>query len=57
MKAYTARAGVPVGAVPLLSAMAAMEYGVIYDETESLGSQELTMQGEQALPALPDAGP
>lgn len=34
-------------------AMAAMEYSVIYDETESLGSQELTMQGEQTLPSFP----
>ena len=32
--------------------MAAMEYGVIYDETESLGSHKLTMQGEQTLPQL-----
>ena len=36
-------------------AMAAMEYSVIYDETESLGSQELTMQGEQTLPQLSQA--
>jgi len=33
-------------------AMAASEYGVIYDETESLGSQTLTYQGEEMLPAL-----
>ncbi len=32
-------------------AMAA-DYGVIYDETESLGSQTLTYQGEDVLPAL-----
>ena len=36
-------------------AMAAMEYSVIYDETESLGSQGLTMQGEQTLPQLSQA--
>ena len=33
-------------------AMAALEYGVIYDETETLGSQTLTYQGEEMLPAL-----
>ncbi len=33
-------------------AMAASEYGVIYDETEALGSQTLTYQGEEMLPAL-----
>ena len=54
-KAYTALALAFLLALSLCSpAMAAMEYGVIYDETESLGSQELTMQGEQNLP---DAGP
>ena len=52
-KAYTALALAFLLALSLCSpAMAAMEYGVIYDETESLGSQELTMQGEQALPQL-----
>lgn len=29
---------------------ASQTHGVIYDETESLGSQLLTMQGEQTLP-------
>ena len=33
-------------------ALAASEYGVIYDETEELGSAVLTMQGEQTLPEL-----
>ena len=33
-------------------ALAATEYGVIYDETDALGSQTLTMQGEQTLPQL-----
>ena len=43
----------PAGAVPLHScAMAATEYGVIYDETEELSSQTLTIQGEQTLPQL-----
>ena len=47
-KAYTALALAFLLALSLCTpAMAAMEYGVIYDETESLGSQELTMQGEQ----------
>ncbi len=32
--------------------MAVSEYGVIYDETEALGSQSLTYQGEEMLPAL-----
>ncbi len=32
--------------------MAASEYGVVYDETESLGSQTLTYQGEEMLPAV-----
>lgn len=55
-KAYTALALAFLLALSLCSpAMAAMEYGVIYDETESLGSQELTMQGEQALPQLSQA--
>ena len=36
-------------------AMAAVEYGVIYDETEELGSVELTYQGEQTLPQLTEA--
>lgn len=31
---------------------AATEYGVIYDETDVLGSQTLKMQGEQTLPQL-----
>ena len=55
-KAYTALALAFLLALSLCTpAMAAMEYGVIYDETESLGSQELTMQGEQALPQLSQA--
>lgn len=33
-------------------ALAATEYGVIYDETNELGSNTLTMQGEQILPEL-----
>ena len=33
-------------------AAAVTEYGVIYDETESLGSQTLGMQGEETLPQL-----
>ena len=33
-------------------ALAATEYGVIYDETDELGSAVLTMQGEQTLPEL-----
>lgn len=32
--------------------MAVSEYGVIYDETDALGSQSLTYQGEEMLPAL-----
>ena len=36
-------------------AMAAMEYGAVYDETEKLGSVELTFQGEQKLPQLTEA--
>ena len=32
--------------------LAAAEYGVIYDETEELGSAALTMQGEETLPEL-----
>lgn len=36
-------------------ALAATEYGVIYDETEELGSATLTMQGEQTLPELSEA--
>ena len=36
-------------------AMAAVEYGAIYDETEELGSVELTYQGEQTLPQLTEA--
>ena len=35
--------------------MAAVEYGAIYDETEELGSVELTYQGEQTLPQLTEA--
>lgn len=31
---------------------AAQTHGVIYDETESLGSQSLTFQGEETLPVL-----
>ena len=55
-KAYTALALAFLLALSLCTpAMAAMEYGVIYDETESLGSQELTMQGEQTLPQLSQA--
>ena len=33
-------------------AMARTDYGVIYDETEQLGSQYLEMQGGETLPAL-----
>ena len=33
-------------------ASAATEYGVIYDETDMLGSQMLKMQGEETLPQL-----
>lgn len=33
-------------------ALAATEYGVIYDETDELGSDTLTMQGEETLPEL-----
>lgn len=33
-------------------AMAVSEYGVIYDETDSLGSVELDYMGEHALPEL-----
>lgn len=33
-------------------ALAATEYGVIYDETEGLGSNTLAMQGEETLPLL-----
>ena len=36
-------------------AMAAAKYGAIYDETEELGSVELTYQGEQTLPQLTEA--
>ena len=55
-KAYTALALAFLLALSLCTpAMAAMEYGVIYDETESLGSQELTRQGEQTLPQLAQA--
>ena len=55
-KAYTALALAFLLALSLCTpAMAAMEYGVIYDETESLGSQELTMQGEQTLPQISQA--
>ena len=55
-KAYTALALAFLLALSLCTpAMAAMEYGVIYDETESLGAQELTMQGEQTLPQLSQA--
>ena len=55
-KAHTALALAFLLALSLCTpAMAAMEYGVIYDETESLGSQELTMQGEQTLPQLSQA--
>lgn len=32
-----------------------IEYGVFYDETEQLGSVELTYQGEQALPQLTES--
>ena len=35
-----------------IPAAAVREYGVIYDETEALGSQTLAMQGEQTLPQL-----
>ena len=33
-------------------ALAATEYGVIYDETEELSSETLVIQGEQTLPQL-----
>ena len=57
-KAYTALALAFLLALSLCTpAMAAMEYGVIYDESESLGSQELTMQENRPPPALPGAGP
>lgn len=36
-------------------ALATRDYGVIYDETEMLGSPTLTMQGEQTLPQLSGA--
>ena len=36
-------------------ALAVIEYGVFYDETEQLGSVELTYQGEQTLPQLTEA--
>lgn len=53
-KAYTALALAFLLALSLCTpAMAAMEYGVIYDETESLGSQELTMQGNRPSPSSP----
>lgn len=35
-----------------IPAMAATEYGVIYDETDELGSDTLNMQGKQTLPEL-----
>lgn len=34
------------------SALATRDYGVIYDETEMLGSDKLAQQGEQTLPQL-----
>lgn len=37
------------------SALASTEYGVIYDETDELGSSTLTMQGEETLPQLSQA--
>ena len=36
-------------------AQAIRDYGVIYDETEMLGSDTLTMQGEETLPELSEA--
>lgn len=52
-KAYTALALAFLLALSLCTpAMAAMEYGVIYDETEELSSQTLVIQGEQTLPQL-----
>ena len=33
-------------------ALAATDYGVIYDETDELGSNTLTMQGQETLPQL-----
>ena len=56
-KAYTALALAFLLALSLCSpAMAAMEYGVIYDETESLGSQELDHAGRtDPPPASPEA--
>ena len=35
-----------------IPALASVEYGVIYDETEVLGSETLAIQGEQTLPQL-----
>ena len=35
-----------------LPASAAQTHGVIYDETDELGSAMLTMQGEETLPEL-----
>ena len=52
-KAYTALALAFLLALSLCTpAMAAMEYGVIYDETEELSSETLVIQGEQTLPQL-----
>ena len=49
-KAYTALALAFLLALSLCTpAMAAMEYGVIYDETESLGSQELFRSARQCF--------
>lgn len=36
-------------------AMAAVEYGVIYDETEALSSQALTTQGRRRSRSFPSA--
>ena len=35
-----------------IPALASVEYGVIYDETEVLGSETLAIQGEETLPQL-----
>ena len=49
-KRYSILALVVALAVFLCLPVSAQTYGVIYDETESLGSQSLTLQGETNLP-------
>ncbi len=49
-KRYSILALVVALAVFLCLPVSAQTYGVIYDETESLGSQPLTLQGETNLP-------